>query len=425
MKNNYKLKCLATNEILADDGLLLANPAAAAPALMRSDYDSKTLQIRKDLPGIFRYFDWLPVNREIHSDSAPVTYASKGLGKTLGLDRLYITFSGYWPDIGVSMTTGTFKECEAYAVCARLPADSGTLVLASAGNTARAFMKVASDNHINAVIVIPERGLGNLWSLKEINPCVKIVAVSGNADYSDAIKTANTIATMDGFINEGGAKNVGRRDGMGTTVLSAAETIGEIPDYYFQAVGSGTGAIAAHEANLRLSASGAFSRKMMRLIVSQNLPFIPMVQAWKQKSRDIAPMDEEEAKRQLSAIDAKVLSNRQPPYGITGGLFDALVESDGDIDAVDNDAIRNAQEMFFKLEGWDICPESGVALASLIKRAQDGLIDKNAVVMLNVTGGGMEALAKARQFVMAKPNLTVDKDAAASKDFNKLISVIL
>ena len=55
---------------------------------------------------------------------------------------------------------------------------------------------------------------------------------------------------MDGFMAEGGAKNVARRDGMATTMLSATTTIGQIPDYYFQAIGSGTGAIAAWEANL-------------------------------------------------------------------------------------------------------------------------------------------------------------------------------
>jgi len=57
-------------------------------------------------------------------------------------------------------------------------------------------------------------------------------------------------------ICRGGARNIARRDGMGTTVLSAADCIGRIPDVYFQAVGSGTGAIAAHEANERLLEDG-------------------------------------------------------------------------------------------------------------------------------------------------------------------------
>jgi hypothetical protein len=36
------------------------------------------------------------------------------------------------------------------------------------------------------------------------------------------------------------------------------------------------------------------------------------------------PLDENLARRQVEEIDAKVLSNRKPPYPIAGGLFDAL-----------------------------------------------------------------------------------------------------
>jgi len=63
---------------------------------------------------------------------------------------------------------------------------------------------------------------------------------------------------------------------MGTTVLSAADCIGRIPDVYFQAVGSGTGAIAAHEANERLLEDGRYGNHTMQLIPSQNVPFIPV-----------------------------------------------------------------------------------------------------------------------------------------------------
>jgi len=52
--------------------------------------------------------------------------------------------------------------------------------------------------------------------------------------------------------------NVARRDGMGTVMLEAAVTIGRAPDHYFQAVGSGTGGIAAWEASLRLKQDGRF-----------------------------------------------------------------------------------------------------------------------------------------------------------------------
>ena len=82
-----------------------------------------------------------------------------------------------------------------------------------------------------------------------MNENVKLIASRSGGDYFDAIHLSNVAVELDQFIPEGGAKNVARRSGMGTTVLSAATTIGQIPAYYFQAVGSGTGAIAAWEAS--------------------------------------------------------------------------------------------------------------------------------------------------------------------------------
>jgi cysteate synthase len=414
MLNDEKLLCLDNLDELADDGLILENPNAGRPALLRTVYNEKALEVKENLPGIFKFSGWLPAARILKSDGAPVTYRSLGLSERLKLQKLYVTFNGYWPEKGAMMKTGTFKECEAYSVCARFPQDAGILVVASAGNTARAFMKVASDNNIRIVLVVPEKNLGSLWSIEKLNPCVRIVAVGGDADYTDAINLAGALCRLDGFINEGGAKNVARRDGMGTTVLSAVTEIGEIPDYYFQAVGSGTGAIAAHEANLRFNQSGSYGKKMMRLFVSQNLPFTPMADAWKKRSRTLDPIDPDEAVRQIDQIAAKVLSNRQPPYGVIGGLYDALCASDGDVIAVDNRQIGEAQALFAELEGRDICPEAGAALASLIMKVKDGTVDRGATVMLNVTGGGFDALAKEYRPQQARAGLVIDKSAITS-----------
>ena len=130
---------------------------------------------------------------------------------------------------------------------------------------------------------------------------------------------------------------------MGTTVLSAATTIGEIPDYYFQAVGSGTGAIAAWEANMRLNEDGRFGNKTMKLVVSQNAPFVPMFDAWRVDSREMLPYEAAKARRDAEIIDAKVLSNRKPPYSLAGGLYDALKATGGDIMVATNAQARKAR----------------------------------------------------------------------------------
>lgn len=136
---------------------------------------------------------------------------------------------------------------------------------------------------------------------------------------------------MDYFYPEGGAKNVARRDGMGTTVLSAVQEIGRIPDYYFQAVGSGTGAIAAWEANKRFIADGRYGKNLMKLMVSQNVPFTLIYDSWKANSRALIDVDENTAREQVKEMCAKVLSNRKPPYSLKGGLYDALVATGGDV----------------------------------------------------------------------------------------------
>jgi cysteate synthase len=171
-------------------------------------------------------------------------------------------------------------------------------------------------------------------------------------------------------------------------VLSAVAEIGRIPDYYFQAIGSGTGAIAAWEANLRLIEDGRFGTHLMRLMVSQNAPFLPIYNAWRADSRELLPYDADTARHDASQIKAKVLSNRRPPYSIAGGLYDALKATKGDVLPITNEEADKAARLFFESEGVDIAPAAAVAVASLINATKANQIEPEATIMLNVTGGG-------------------------------------
>ena len=209
---------------------------------------------------------------------------------------------------------------------------------------------------------------------------------------------------MDGFFAEGGAKNIARRDGMSTTMMSAVTTIGRIPDFYFQAVGSGTGAIAAWEANLRFIEDGRFGTNKAKIYASQNKPFTPMYDAWKAHSRAMLPYDAEQARKDAAEIDAKVLSNRKPPYSLAGGLFDALEDSNGDMFAVSNDESNKARNMFKELEGVDIHPAAGVATASLMQAIANKQVKADDVIMLNITGGGEALFKKEHDVWYLKPD---------------------
>ena len=401
----YTLTCVATGRQFDDTGWILDDAECKAPSLVRANYANKQIEVKSDEYGLYKFCDWLPVKRMLQGSSAPVTYKSEALAKHLGLSNLWITLSGYCPTKGVRMATCSFKETEAYSVCARIDENEDrVLVVASAGNTARAFAKVCSENNIKLLLCVPADNLDALWFFEPLNDCVKLIACEKGGDYYDAIHLSIMALKSSKFYSEGGAKNIARRDGMSTTVLSAVTTIGRIPDYYFQAVGSGTGAIAAWEANMRLVEDGRYGSNTMRLMVSQNAPFVPMFDAWRADSRDMLPYDNNKARRDAELIDAKVLSNRKPPYGIAGGLYDALKATNGDVLVATNAQSRRACKLFKELEGIDIYPAPGVALASLIKMVESGAIDKDACIMLNITGAGEEAAKRNRQVWNLKPS---------------------
>ena len=401
----YKLQCVATGEEFEDAGWTLDCPTCEKPSLIRALYAKKELTVYDD-KGLYKYRDWLPMKRMLHCEATHATYKSEGLAAALGLENLYITFNGYFPEKGATMTTCSFKETEAYSVCARTDADNDkVLVVASAGNTARAFAKVCSENNIKLLLAVPEDNLDALWFDAPLNDCVKLISCTKGGDYFDAIHLSNLALKSPKFYAEGGAKNIARRDGMATTVLSAVTTIGRIPDYYFQAVGSGTGAIAAWEANMRLIEDGHYGTNVMRLMVSQNAPFLPMYDAWRADSRAMLPYDDDKARRDVEIIDAKVLSNRKPPYGICGGLYDALKATNGDVLQATNLQARKAAQLFLETEGVDIHPAPAVALATLIKEVEAGHVDKKATIMLNITGGGEARYKEGKEIFYLKPSL--------------------
>lgn len=400
----YVLESVKSGKQFKDEGWTLDSSCDKEPTLIRAIYSKKQIDVKDPSYGVFRFADWLPVHKMMEGSSAPVTYKSEGLAKYLGLTDLHITFSGYWPEKGANFRTCSFKETEAYAVGGRLQPDGGSvLVVASAGNTARAFARVCSDNNIPLLLCVPEDNISALWFDEPIKDNVKLVVTKSGSDYFDAIHLSNLACELEGFIAEGGAKNVARRDGMGTTTLSAVTTIGRIPEYYFQAVGSGTGAIAAWEANVRLINDGRFGTNLMKLMVSQNTPFVPIHDAWKADSREMLALEDDVARKQVEEIDAKVLSNRKPPYPIIGGLYDAMKEAGGDVLCATNQEAAEAGRIFKETEGNDIHPAAAVATATLINAVKDGVVKKDDCIMLNITGGGEERIKSEKEIQYLKP----------------------
>jgi cysteate synthase len=383
-------------------------------ALLITNYHDTRFEER-GADGIWR-FNWLPVHESKFSQPGPLLYRSQRLAEQLGLEILYIAFNGYWPEKGALLETCTFKEFEA-AVVLQNARENGVegLIVASAGNTARAFAHLSAVTGFPVVIVVPRMCLGEMWYLEQAG-AVPTLAV-GDGDYSDSIDVAKKIAMVRGYPFEGGVKNIAKRDGLGIVMLEAVSKIGKLPDHYVQAVGSGTGAIGAWEMAERFVKDGRFGSRLPVLHLGQNLPFAPMVHAWEHLSRTLAPGDLDP--ELISQITTRVLSTRYPAYSVQGGVYDALSATNGKMYGIKNNAVYAAMELFQAAEGIDIVPASGVAVAALADAVRKGVIKKNETVLLNITGGGEARLRQVRKTYAVEPKF-ISKNAT-DRDIEELL----
>ena len=382
---DYILRC-PKGEIVEEDIHTLAC-RFGHEGLLRTEYSEKRL-IPREFAGIYKFYDWLPVRSVLDTRSGPIAFQSEGLSKELGLKNLWIGFTGYYPERGAYTTSCSFKEMEALPTYSRVnDFGGGTVLLASAGNTARAFAQVAGETGCRCLIVLPEKSASRLKVTKNTGHA-RLFTVNG--DYTDAIEMSERIAALGGFILEGGAKNVARRDGMGTVLLEGVLTMGRLPDHYFQAVGSGTGAISAWEASTRLLEDGRFGSRLPMLNLAQNLPFVPMQKAWDSGRRDITKEDLGNATYDTGLLYADVLANRRPPYGIPGGVFDALSACEGRFSAISDAEAVSAGKLWSSVELVSLDPAAHVTLASLIRAVEEDMVSYEDVIFLNITGGGMD-----------------------------------
>ncbi|HLI97326.1 MAG TPA: cysteate synthase [Candidatus Baltobacteraceae bacterium] len=388
----YRLRCLGCGAGYRDDGLRLHCEHEHAPALLRTEYALTRFTPDEGAKGIMRYRHWLPVRSQSSYDvPRSAIFQSATLNAHFRTPNLWLAFNGYWPARGALLPTGTFKDLESAAVLARFPRNR-TLVVASAGNTAAALARACSMQQRRAIIVVPESAAAHLERRGPFDACVQIVRAAGTASYDEAIALARQLAGSDeALIFEGGATNVARRDGIATTLFAAVETLGAFPEYFVQAIGSGAGAIAAHEAALRLRGDGRFGARLPKLLLVQNAPSAPVYESWRRRSRALIPYDDDAAarERRITSLWAPVLSAQAPPYSVRGGLYDALCESGGDVVVADNAHAQFGADLFESLEGARLAPASAVALAGLMQALQSGRVARHAAIVLHVTAGGV------------------------------------
>ncbi len=110
------------------------------------------------------------------------------------------------------------------------------------------------------------------------------------------------------------------------------------------------------------------------------------------------------------------LRDRGPAYSTRGGIFEVLIETQGDMLVADNLEGLHAKRLFEETEGIDIDPESAVTFAALLKAAWYNGIEKEALVLLNVTEAGRYRQQLVKELISARrPLISTRKRLPSTK----------
>lgn len=326
---------------------------------------------------MWRYASWLP----LHAGEAPVSLGegltplleAPSLARAAGVRRLRIKDESRNP-------TGSFKARGMSAAITRAKHDGMPgLVVPTAGNAGAAIAAYA------AAAGLPVRVFAPRTTPRPILETIEALGahlerVDGH--IGDAGRLAAAFATESGWWPVATLKEPYRVEGMKTMGFELAEQCGwQLPDVVVYPTGGGEGTVGIWKAIEELRADGWLpaETRQPRYVVAQAAGCAPIHRAFTEGADHASPW-----------IDPVTHASglRVPgPFG-DRVLLRILRATQGVTAAVDEETMRTATARLSHATGIDAAPEGGCALAAVERLVADGVIARDADVVVFNTGVG-------------------------------------
>ena len=336
--------------------------------------DRGTLRPRWDM---WRYAALLP----LADGEAPISLGEGAtplcelpeLARAVGVGRLWVKDEGLNP-------TASFKARGMSAAVTRAQAlGVPGFVVPTAGNAGAALAAYGAAARLPVRVFAPESTPAPI--LRTIVALgAQLVTVAGH--IGDAGRRAREDAARSGYFDVSTLREPYRIEGKKTLGLELAEQLGwTLPDAIIYPTGGGTGLIGMWKAFDELRQVGwlGADARLPRMITAQAAGCAPIVRAF--------------AAGQDRATPWENPTTHAAGLRVPGPLGDRLIlralrESEGDAEAVDEDAIRAATRELAEGSGVDAAPEGGCALAVCRALVQQRRLSPDASVVVFNTGSG-------------------------------------
>lgn len=360
------------------DGLRLASlcPDCGQPLLVRYAAPVPKSAITT-APSLWRYAAALPLavgERAVTlGEGMTPLIELPQLAKEIGVRRLWVKDEGLNPTAsfkarGLMMAVTRAKALKLPGVC-----------VPTAGNAGIALAAYAAAAGMPCRIFAPETTPPPILnSIRAFG--AELVLNPGH--IGDSGKATMTFANESGHFNVATVREPYRVEGMKTMGYEVAEQLGwRLPDAIVYPTGGGEGTIGIWKAIGEMLAWGWLpaETKKPRMIIAQAAGCAPLVRAFQAGEQKATPWE-------APATHASGL--RVPgPLGDRWTLR-TLRESEGDAEAVSEEAIRAGTFLLASQSGIDAAPEGGAALEATRQLASSGRLSRDAEVVVFNTGSG-------------------------------------
>lgn len=334
-----------------------------------------------------KYIDFYPIRDKrniisLHEGGTPL-YKCKNLGKTLGLNNLYVKNEGANP-------TGAFKDRGTMVeITKALELGKKAVVAASSGNMAASVSAYCANANLPAYILVPQgTPIGKLSQTLAYG--ARIIQI--RSSYDDAARLTKKISEKHNFYLAGDYAY--RREGQKSQAYEIVEQLNwEVPDKVIVPIGCGTNSSAIWKGFKEYKLLG-LTDKLPQLVGVQAKGADPVVQSFSKKLREVMPI------KNPSTV-CSAISVGAPLDGIL--VLNALRESKGNAISVDDNSALEAEKLLAKTQSTFVEPAAATTLAALQQMVHEGKVDKNEKIVLVLTGAGLKDPIAALKVLYSPP----------------------
>jgi threonine synthase len=341
---------------------------------------------------IEKYKNFLPINSDTPLISMGEGFTplvkSRNIVKDIGCKELYFKLEGCNP-------SGSFKDRGmVMAVSKALEKKAKKIICASTGNTSASAAAFGAYCDLETIVLIPE-GKISLGKLSQtVAYGAKIISVRGNFDQ--ALNLVKEIADKQDSIELVNSLNPNRIHGQKTGAFEIVDELGYSPDYMVLPVGNAGNITAYWE-----------GYKIYHDLKNIELPKMTGFQAM-----NSAPIVNNAPVKNPQTIATAIRIGNPASWN---QAKNALEESNGSINAIEDDRIIEAYKHIASMEGIFVEPASSITIAGLYDMKNKNYDFSGQSVVCVLTGSGLKDPGFAETYLELEQQI-IDPDINALEE---------